>query len=269
MLSKFRILRWLGIVCFTLVFVVTGQAQQGTTGFLGFGPNSCILNYVSGATRIQRFNICTGQPMADFNLTQLPDPRGIQQVQELPDGGILVSNVSVVARYNRDGTLVRIYDKPNEDCWSGLALEPDGRAFWAASSCNANVTRFDLTLDPHLFGGGTEFTSAGIQVNYGMDVHCDTSVQPNYLQVIWGNGNTFMMQKMTAATCSGSPFNTHAGAGIGTINGQAGAAAQWTFVDNGEPGVLNDTGHIVIKDGSGQTVLDISGKLTAGGLIAK
>lgn len=268
MVAKLKLLRWLGVVCFTLVFFVTGYARQGTTGFLGFGSNSCILNYVSGPSVIQRFNICTGQALPEFDLNQLPDPRGIQQVLTLPDGGLLVSNVSVIARFDRNGALIKTYDKPNEDCWSGLALEPDGRAFWAASSCHADVTRFDLTLDPHMFGGGTEFTS-GSQVNFGLDLHCDPSIHPNYLQVTWGKNNTFVLTSMTSASCSGSPFNTQTGAGTGTFNGQAGAQASWTFVDNGDPGVNNDAGQIVIKDASGAAVLSVSGKLKAGGLIAK
>jgi hypothetical protein len=264
---KLRILRWLGVICFTAVFVVVGHAQHGNAGFLGFGPNSCILNYVSGGTHVQRFNICTGKPLPDFDLTQLPDPRGIQQIQSLPDGGILVSNVSVIARFNRNAVLIRIYNKPGEDCWSGLALEPDGRAFWAASSCNAEVTRFDLTLDPHIFGGGSEFMPSGI-VNFGLDLHCSVSIQPNYLQVIWDK-STFRMTGMTSASCSGSPFNTHSGTGVGTLNGEAGAQAQWTFVDNGDPGVAKDFGQILIKNAAGDTVLSVSGKLTAGGLFAK
>jgi hypothetical protein len=268
MLAKLKVLRWLGIVCFILIFAALAQSQ-GTTGFLGFGPNSCVLNYVSAPNRVQRFNICTGQPLPDLYLSQLPDARGIQQIEALPDGGLLVSNVSVIARFNRDGTLIRIYDKAGEDCWSGLALEPDGSAFWAASSCHSDVTRFDLTLTPHMFGGGTEYTSTGTQVNYGMDLHCDVSIQPNYLQVIWGSGDTFMMKTMTSASCSGSPFNTHTGTGTGTINGVSGAQTEWTFVDNGQPGVTKDTGHILVKDASGRTVLEVSGTLSAGSLIAK
>jgi hypothetical protein len=267
--AKLKVLRWLGIVCFTFAFVVTAYAQQPTTGFLGFGPNNCILNYVSAPTRIQRFNICTGQPVPDFNLNQLPDPRGIQQIQELPDGGALVSNLSVIARYNRDGSLIRIYDKAGEDCWTGLALEPDGRAFWASSSCNSNVTRFDLTLAPHMFGGGIGVSVSGNTVNFGIDLHCDVSIRPNALQVVWGTANTFMMTTMTSATCSGSPFNTHTGTGSGTINGQAGAQAEWTFVDNGQPGVAKDVAHILIRSASGETVLETSGKLIAGDVIAK
>src|SRR6185295_18941586 len=139
----------------------------------------------------------------------------------------------------------RIYDKPGEDCWAGVALEKNEKAVWASSSCHSGVTRFDLGSDSHMFGGGTQFTSTGGEVNYGMDLHCDTSIQPNYLQIAWGNGTVFFMRNMTSGTCSGSPFTTHTGTGEGTINGQFPATVQWTLVDNGQPGVQSDTGQIV------------------------
>jgi hypothetical protein len=267
--AKLKLLRWLGIICFTFAFVATGHAQQRTAGLLGFGSGNCILNYISEPTRIQRFNICTGQTLPDFNLSQLPDPRGAQQLAALPDGGLLVANISVVARFRDDGTLVRIFDQPGEDCWAGVAVEADAHAFWASSSCHSGLARFDLTSDAHMFGGGTQFSSTGMQVTYGMDLHCDASIQPNYLQVLWGNGNVFFMQNMSSGSCTGSPFNTHSGTGTGTINGEAGATAQWTLVDNGEPGVMKDAGQIVVKNAVGETVVEISGKIYQGSLIAR
>ena len=265
-MAKLRILRWLGIICFSFTAMAHGQDRPG--GFLGFGSGSCVLHYVSEPTRIQRFDICTSQPLPDFNTSQLPDPRGIQQVQALPDGSLIVANVSVVARFRDDGTLVRIFDKPGEDCWSGVALEGNNQAFWASSSCHSGVTRFDLTPDSRMFGGGTQFTTTGMQVNYGMDLHCDASILPNSLQVTWGDGNVFVMQNMTAGSCSGSPFNTHSGAGTGAINGEGGATAQWTFVDGGQPSVWRDSGQIVIRNAAGEPVIELSGRISAGSHIA-
>lgn len=265
-MARFRILRWLGIVCFGFVALAQGQDRIG--GFLGFGSGNCVLHYVSEPSRIQRYDICTGESLPDFNTTQLPDPRGVQQVQALPDGGLLVANVSVVARFRNDGTLVRIYDKPGEDCWSGVALERDNQAFWASSSCHSGVTRFDLRPESRMFGGGTQFTSTGAQVSYGMDLHCDASIQPNYLQATWGDGNVFVMQNMGAASCTGLPFNAHSGSGTGTINGEAGATVQWTLIDGGQPGVWRDSGQLVIRNASGETVLEISGRISAGTHIA-
>jgi hypothetical protein len=263
---KFRILRWLGIVCFGFVQFANGQ---GAGGFLGFGSGKCVLHYVSEPTRIQRFDICTSQALPDFNTTQLPDPRGIQQVESLSDGGLIVANVSVVARFREDGTLARIYDKQGEDCWSGIALERSENAFWASSSCHPDVTRFDLSPDTRMFGGGRQFTSTGMQVNYGMDLHCDASIQPNYLQVTWGGGNVFVLENMTRAACTGAPFHTHSGSGTGAIDGQPGATIEWTMVDAGQPGVMNDNGRVVIKDAAGAAVLEVSGKISGGSHIAK
>ena len=261
-----RILRWLGIIGFIFVPMTYGQNRPG--GFLGFGSGNCVLHYVSEPSRIQRFDICAGQTLPDFNTSQLPDPRGIQQILPLADGGLLAANVSVVARFRDDGTLVRIYDKPGEDCWSGLALEDNGAAFWASSSCHSDVTRFDLSSDTRMFGGGTQFTSTGMQVNYGMDLHCDPAVQPNYLQATWGEGIVFMLQQMTSGSCTGLPHNTHTGAGIGTINGEAGATAEWIFFDGGQPGVWTDSGQLVIKNAAGETVIAVSGRIYAGSHIA-
>ena len=55
----------------------------------------------------------------------------------------------------------------------------------------------------------------------------------------------------------------------GAINGQAGAQAEWTFLDNGQPGVAKDVAHVLIKSASGETVLETSGQLIAGDVIAK
>ncbi len=265
-MAKLKVLRWLGIVCFFFTTLAHGQDRSG--GFLGFGSGSCILHYVSEPSRIQRFDICQGQALEDFNTSQLPDPRGIQQVQVLPDGDLLVANVSVIARFRDDGTLLRIYDQPGEDCWSGLAVEAGAEAFWGSSSCRPSVTRFDLRPDAGMFGGGTQFTSTGTQVNYGMDLHCDASIQPNYLQITWGRGDVFVMETMTAASCTGRPFNTHSGVGAGTINGETGANVQWTLVDNGDPGVRRDAGQIIVRNAAGEIVLEISGKISDGTHIA-
>jgi len=87
MVATPKTVRWLAIIYFTLLFAAPGHAQQRTGGFLGFGPTNCVLYYVSEPTRIQRFDICTQQALPDFNTTQLPDPRGVQQIQSLADGG--------------------------------------------------------------------------------------------------------------------------------------------------------------------------------------
>ncbi len=252
-----------------LFFGGRAMAQEGPRGGQGLSADGCVLHYIADPSRIERFNICSQQPLPDFNRNPLPDPHGAQQIQILPDGGMLVANVSIIARYQADGKLAAIYDVPGEDCWSGVALEKEGSGFWASSSCHAGVIRFNLNSDGRMFGGGTTYTSTGVQVNHGVDLHCDASFPPNYLQVTWTGGNVFFMENMTSVSCTGSPFNTISGTGSGMINGQAGATIQWTLVDAGQPGTLNDSAQIVIKNAAGEPVVQVSGKIYAGSHIAR
>lgn len=122
-------------------------------------------------------------------------------------------------------------------------------------------------------GGGSVFTSDGTRVTHGFELHCDKAKQPNNLEINWGPGNHFHLDKLTSATCKDDPsinptpppagFDTYIGKGTGTYNGAPGATARWTFTDAGEPGT-DDTAKIVIFDANGVKVLSVSGKLTFG-----
>ncbi len=58
-------------------------------------------------------------------------------------------------------------------------------------------------------------------------------------------------------------FDTFTGTGTGRYNGVDGATVEFTFTDDGEPGV-NDFAHIVVRDENGAVVLDVQGDLTFG-----
>lgn len=278
-MARLKILRWFGIICFSLIAtVVLGSASSASTSArssMELGSDGCTL-YTAEGVRITRFDICANRPLADFNLTPLPDENGAQQLQVLSDGSVLVANVSVIALFDAKGNLTRTYDSAGYDCWSGIVMEKDEKAFWASSSCGEGVLRFELSggtpavnADSRMFGGGSTATTAGVLVHHGMDLHCDTSVAPNILQVVWGNGNIFFMENMTSVTCTGSPFNTINGAGAGTINGQSGARVEFTFADNAPIGVLKDTAQITIRNAAGEVVLQTSGVISAGSHIAR
>lgn len=128
-------------------------------------------------------------------------------------------------------------------------------------------------LQGRMTGGGSVFTVDGGRVTHGFELHCDVTKGPNNLQVNWGRGNKFHLESLATAVCSDDPtitpnppdagFDTYVGAGIGRYNGQAGATAEWTFTDAGEPG-KNDWATIVIKDASNTVVLSVSGNLNSG-----
>ncbi len=122
-------------------------------------------------------------------------------------------------------------------------------------------------------GGGSVFTTAGVRVTHGFEIHCDIADVPNRLEINWAGGNNFHLETLTSAFCftdpkidSGhptAPFNTYIGAGTGKLNGVAGAAAAWTFTDAGEPGT-KDKATITITDSHGNVVLTVSGLLDKG-----
>ncbi len=119
-------------------------------------------------------------------------------------------------------------------------------------------------------GGGTIGTS---NARHGFQLSCRTSDESNNLEVNWGNGNKFHLERLTSANCTKDPsinaeqpsssFNTYLGTGNGRYNGVSGATATWTFTDGGEPG-RRDRATIVIKNAAGQVVLSVSGTISNG-----
>jgi len=119
--------------------------------------------------------------------------------------------------------------------------------------------------------GGGSIGNTGAR--HGFELHCNAATLPNRLEVNWGKGNKFHLESLTSASCTDDPgivpnppaagFDTYTGKGGGRYNGAAGATAEWTFTDAGEPG-KNDTATITIKDAGSNIVLSVSGKLQNG-----
>ena len=66
----------------------------------------------------------------------------------LPPGdgsaGLIVAQGSEIKRLDGNGNVVQRYDVPGEDSWFGIALDPDGKSFWAQTNAPGNVYRFDI-----------------------------------------------------------------------------------------------------------------------------
>jgi hypothetical protein len=151
----------------------------------------------------------------------------------------------------------------------------DGSALLATEFPVATIGLVGVAPPSHgrMTGGGSVFTSSGVRVTHGFELHCTPSDGANSLEVNWDAGNTFHLTSLASATCTdnatiepnppAAAFDTYRGSGTGLYNGQAGATADWTFTDAGEPG-KNDTATIVIRDASNTIVLTVSGKLDNG-----
>lgn len=114
-------------------------------------------------------------------------------------------------------------------------------------------------------GGGSIFTSAGVRVTHGFELHCSTTSTPNNLEVNFA-ANRFHLDALTSVSCSVNPVTgvaTITGTGTGSYNGVPGATITFTFTDAGEPG-RSDVASYVITDASGNVVLNASGTLTFG-----
>jgi hypothetical protein len=126
--------------------------------------------------------------------------------------------------------------------------------------------------DGRMTGGGSIFTADDTRVTHGFELHCDTTIGPNNLEVNWDK-NRFHLELVTAMTCYDdpalnplprpAPFDTMIGQGLGRFNGVSGYHISFKFTDNGEPG-MTDLATIEIRDPLGNLVLFVSGNLHNG-----
>jgi hypothetical protein len=121
-------------------------------------------------------------------------------------------------------------------------------------------------------GGGSVFTTDGTRVTHGFEIRCDADDPRQNLEINW-NGNRFHLLDMVTAECTDDPtlneappvagFDTYHGTGTGKYNGDLGATIEFTFTDDGEPGI-HDHADITVRDASGTIVLQVSGYLEKG-----
>ena len=126
--------------------------------------------------------------------------------------------------------------------------------------------------DGRMTGGGSIFTADDRRVTHGFELHCDSTIGPNNLEVNWDRNN-FHLEQVTAMACYDdpllnplprpAPFDTLVGTGTGRFNGVSGYTVSFKFTDNGEPGTT-DLAQIEIRDPQGRLVLFVSGNLHNG-----
>jgi outer membrane protein assembly factor BamB len=142
------------------------DAHWQGSGWIDLAADGCTVLYTSGGRNIKRFDVCRNAQLADFNTTPLPDPVA-KAFRILPDGGVLLANVSAITRLDAFGCVVQTYDVPGESpAWAWLDLVGDG-TFWVVNEQSANVYRMDIATGQALtsFNAGvTSLTIIGVAV---------------------------------------------------------------------------------------------------------
>jgi len=113
--------------------------QQGSDD-LALSADQCTMLYTSEGTSILRYDVCQKKQLAPF-ATGL---NKALQLKVLPDGGVLVADLTDIIRLNSGGQRVTTYTVPNQNCLYGIALDQDGTTFWADDYCSSNVDHIDI-----------------------------------------------------------------------------------------------------------------------------
>jgi outer membrane protein assembly factor BamB len=142
------------------------DADWRGSGWIDLAADECTVLYTSGGRNVKQFDVCANAQLPDFTTVALPDPTA-KALRVLPDGGVLLTNVSVIVRLNAAGEVEQIYDVPGEpDAWGWLDLVGDG-TFWVSNYGSSNVYRLDIVSGMVLGGFNVNpqpFTTIGIAV---------------------------------------------------------------------------------------------------------
>lgn len=174
-----------------------------------------------------------------------------------------------VARFI-DSTSTGPFGPPLKDVsWNATAIDKAGNVR------HETITSRLLDVTPGMNGRmtvGGELKTSGQYgtVSTSGTLRCNGS--PNNLGVSW-SGGSFTLDWIDYFYCwdegdlegnPDAPIDTLYGVGSGTLGDGGEATMEWVFGDRGEPAKGNDTMWMVIKDASGQTVLEMAGTLTGG-----
>jgi len=114
--------------------------EQGSDD-LALSADECTMLYTSEGQSILRYDVCHNQQLSPF-ATGLNKALNLRI---LPDGGVIVADLVDIVRLNSAGQKIMTYTAPGAQCLYGVALDQDGKTFWADDYCSSNVFHIDLT----------------------------------------------------------------------------------------------------------------------------
>jgi len=144
-----------------LAAAYTVSTEVEGSDWIDLAADQCTIYYTSQGTTVFRFNACTGQQQPPF-ATGLTT--GLA-VKILGDGSVLVADKADIVHFDSCGHVIGKFTAPDESCLVSLALDPDGKTFWALDYCSSDVLRFDVGSGAQV----TKFSSgAAAQTTYGI-----------------------------------------------------------------------------------------------------
>lgn len=126
------------------------------------------------------------------------------------------------------------------------------------SNCSSGIGRFT--------GGGKQVMVNGVTLTKGFEVDCDLTTPSNNLEINWSDSlgtHQFHMENFLSAVCTlnglpappKAPVNTIVASGTGRYDGTDGFTAQFTLIDNGEPGTNDKGGFMVFETANPSNVV--------------
>ena len=151
--------------------------------------DQCTMFYTSEGQNVKRFDVCSNEQLADFNVAALPGSAAFA-LRILPDGDLLVADSEVIARLDSSGNLTQTYDASGENCWFSLNLDPDGTSFWSADFCSSNVYKFDIETGQQQLTFNTGTSSSTV---FGLAIFGEPTVAaPTALRARVGNERVYL-----------------------------------------------------------------------------
>jgi len=136
-----------------LVTTFTVATEEQGSDDIDLSADNCTLLYTSEGPSILRYDVCRNQQLPPF-ATGL---KKALMLRILPDGGVIVGDLTDIVRLNATGQQVMTYTAPGDQCLYSITLDQDGTSFWAGDYCSSNIYRFDINSGKQLakFNSGT------------------------------------------------------------------------------------------------------------------
>jgi hypothetical protein len=220
-----------------------------------------------GFFQIHRYDVQTATDLSDF--ATLDNTHSIADFKLLPpgdgSGGAIVADSSIIDRVDGQGHVSQTYDLPSEESWFGIALDPDGRSFWAQTT-DGVVVRFNIASGAVDRGPlPSAANSFGICVRGTRTAALDNA--PPSIQIgTPAQGATFVQGQVVTASysCTDPSFGGAAGTGVASCSGpvapgqpiETGSVGGKTFTVNasdvaGNTASLTRTYTVVAADADG------------------